>query len=230
MNYGYAFTDPRDSIDLRPYDEADRYCAQLYHVVAAQADLNGLRIVDIGSGRGGGASFVHRYHGPRQTIGIDVANSAVRFCQRVYKNVDGLEFRQGDAMALPFDDGSVDAILNVESSHCYPDKAKFFAEVRRVLRPGGHFLYTDFTEVDQAMDQHLATAGFERLEERDITQNIVRGLEIDNARRLNFIRDKVPFGFRRLVKLWAAAPGSWFFADLKTGRRKYLLYHAVKGE
>jgi SAM-dependent methyltransferase len=62
---------------------------------------------------------------------------------------------QGDAEALPFDDGSFDAVINVESSHNYPDLAKFLSEVARVLRPGGHFSHVDvftdarFAEMEQ---------------------------------------------------------------------------------
>ena len=50
----------------------------------------------------------------------------------------------GNAESLPFADESFDAVINVEASHGYPDFPRFLAEVARVLRPGGHFLYADF--------------------------------------------------------------------------------------
>ena len=50
---------------------------------------------------------------------------------------------RGDAENLPFPDQSFDAVINIESSHCYPRFPRFLAEVARVLRPGGHFLYAD---------------------------------------------------------------------------------------
>ena len=56
----------------------------------------------------------------------------------------GLTFVQGDAQKLPFSAQSLDAVINVEASHCYPNFPGFLAEVARVLRPGGHFLYADF--------------------------------------------------------------------------------------
>ena len=42
-----------------------------------------------------------------------------RFCQN-RRRVPGLSFRQGDARKLPLEDGLVDAVIDVEASHCYP--------------------------------------------------------------------------------------------------------------
>lgn len=50
----------------------------------------------------------------------------------------------GDAEKLPLADASFDAVLNVESSHCYGNVETFFREAARVLRPDGRFLFADF--------------------------------------------------------------------------------------
>src|SRR6185436_2063586 len=50
-----------------------------------------------------------------------------------------VEWRQADAMALPFGDASFDAVVCQFGAMFFPDKAKAFAETRRVLRPGGTF-------------------------------------------------------------------------------------------
>ncbi|WP_347310270.1 class I SAM-dependent methyltransferase [Defluviimonas sp. SAOS-178_SWC] len=235
MNYGYAFESDRDVPKIRPEDEAERYCAHLYHAVAAQADLRGRRVLDIGSGRGGGASYVHRYRGPSETVGCDVAEHAIDFCTRLYADIPGLSFRRGNAMDLPFDAAEFDAILNVESSHCYPSRAAFFAEVFRVLKPGGHFLYTDFTppRTDPAAERlrvgaDLAAAGFAEAQLRDITSNILRGLDHDDDRRHREIKARFPFGTRRFAHLWAGTRGSWIYRDFAEGRRAYLMYRASK--
>lgn len=47
---------------------------------------------------------------------------------------------QGDADRLPFADGTLDVVINVEASHYYPNFPRFFAGFARVLRPGGHLL------------------------------------------------------------------------------------------
>ncbi len=59
----------------------------------------------------------------------------------------------GDALNLPFDVSTFDIIINVEASHCYPDQARFFSEVSRILKKDGVFLYADFRPND--MNIHI---------------------------------------------------------------------------
>jgi ubiquinone/menaquinone biosynthesis C-methylase UbiE len=70
----------------------------------------------------------------------------------------GLDFVQGDAENLPFPDESFDAVLNVEASHANPRFPRFIAEVARVLRPGGHFLYADMRGYQEISDWEAALA------------------------------------------------------------------------
>ena len=52
-----------------------------------------------------------------------------------------VEWRQADALSLPFDDGSFDAVVCQFGVMFFPDKAKAFAEAHRVLAPGGLFAF-----------------------------------------------------------------------------------------
>src|SRR5437868_11874751 len=52
-----------------------------------------------------------------------------------------VEWRQADAMQLPFPDASFDAVVCQFGVMFFPDKARAFAEVRRVLKPGGVFIF-----------------------------------------------------------------------------------------
>ena len=52
-----------------------------------------------------------------------------------------VDWRQADAQQLPFDDGSVDAVVCQFGAMFFPDKPRAFAEARRVLRPGGSLLF-----------------------------------------------------------------------------------------
>jgi SAM-dependent methyltransferase len=52
-----------------------------------------------------------------------------------------VEWRQADAMALPFEDEGFDAVVCQFGAMFFPDKSKAFAEARRVLRPGGVFIF-----------------------------------------------------------------------------------------
>jgi len=235
MNYGYAFDNEAYNPVMEAEDEAERYCAQLYHVVASQTDLSGKRLLDVGSGRGGGASHVHRYLKPAETVGMDLASSAVALCERLFAGIDGLSYQHGDSMDMPFENDSFDAVMNVESSHCYPDLGKFLSEVHRVLKPGGSFLYTDFTPSGSDGPEELAkslaalkTAGFEAVTSMNITRNVVRGLELDEERRTSEIRKNFPVGTRRFARHWAGTTDSWIYEDFKNGSREYVVFHAKR--
>ena len=62
MNYGYASANGK--IPLQSQDEPDRYSLQLYHHVASAINLAGLDVLEVGSGRGGGASYIMRLSQP----------------------------------------------------------------------------------------------------------------------------------------------------------------------
>src|SRR4051812_38086360 len=64
MNYGYVQPADTPALTVSPADESNRYCIQLYNFVAGQSPLDGKQVLEVGSGRGGGASFVKRYLRP----------------------------------------------------------------------------------------------------------------------------------------------------------------------
>ena len=149
MNYGYAGLGPgADEIALNDAEQANRYSIQLYHHLTGAIDLKGKDVVEVGSGRGGGASYVSRYLQPRSMVGIDFSKKAIAFCRKYY-SVDGLSFSQGNAENLPLADETVDVVINLESSHCYGSMTRFLSEVYRVLRRGGHFLFSDHRDHDK---------------------------------------------------------------------------------
>jgi SAM-dependent methyltransferase len=59
-----------------------------------------------------------------------------------------VEWRAADAMQLPFDDASFDAVVCQFGVMFFPDKAKAHSEVRRVLRPGGFFLFNVWDRIE----------------------------------------------------------------------------------
>jgi ubiquinone/menaquinone biosynthesis C-methylase UbiE len=61
----------------------------------------------------------------------------------------GLRFDEGDAEALPFADGSFDAVVSNFGIHHLPRPEAALAEVKRVLRPGGRFAFTTWAAPDQ---------------------------------------------------------------------------------
>ena len=77
-------------------------------------------------------------------MGLDLSLRNIEFCNNVHSDLTNLSFKKGDAENLPLPNESVDIVLNVESSHCYPHFEKFIEEVTRVLKKGGHFIFADF--------------------------------------------------------------------------------------
>ena len=56
---------------------------------------------------------------------------------------DNVEFRAGEIEALPIEDASIDVVVSNCVLNLVPDKARAFAEIFRVLRPGAHFCVSD---------------------------------------------------------------------------------------
>jgi ubiquinone/menaquinone biosynthesis C-methylase UbiE len=228
MNYGYS--SPEEAVlELATIDEPNRNWIHLYNQVAGAVDLQGRAVLEVGSGRGGGASFIKRYLRPDRMIGVDLSKNAVDLCRELHC-IDGLEFRVGDAEHLPVEDDSVDAVVNVESSHCYPSFNRFLAEVRRVLRPGGHFLYADFrarTQVD-GWRTSLKNSGLILLHETDITRNVLAALEKDNELKLAFINRVVPRFFRPAFLAFAGMRGTVLFEGFQSGTMCYKSFVLIK--
>lgn len=225
MNYGYVDENPESRPELAPEDQEERYPIYLYHRVAARVDLRGRDVLEVGSGRGGGASYVKRYLGARRVLGVDVAKSAVELCRRRHK-LDGLQFRQGDALALPVPDGSFDAVVNVESAHCYASIDRFLREVGRVLRPCGHLLYADLHNADTAAEFACAvsSSGLRVIEQADISAGVAAALALDSDRRRIWSARNAPPLARAPTDAFVGVAGTRVPAALARGSTQYLTY------
>jgi SAM-dependent methyltransferase len=223
MNYGFLPSLPWDKPLLDADDEPDRSSIQLYNHVASAVPLAGLDVVEIGSGRGGGASFVARYLHPRSMLGIDFSANAVAFCRQVHACV-GLSFACDDAERLSLADGSADVVLNVESSHCYASMRRFLSEVRRVLRRGGSFLFADFRPVDGIVElrEHMRASGLAVVAETDITERVLDSLKSGQGRRLHLMREGLRGIMAKYFHELVGEPGSAVFEGFRTGALRYL--------
>jgi SAM-dependent methyltransferase len=72
-----------------------------------------------------------------------------------------VEWRQADAMALPFEDGEFDAVVCQFGAMFFPDKARAFAETRRVLRRGGVFLFNVWDRIEENEFADVVTVALE---------------------------------------------------------------------
>lgn len=109
-----------------------------YHRYCFTRDLcDGRDVLDVASGEGYGAALLAGV--ARTVVGVDIDGQSVAHAAANYRAAN-LRFLQGDALALPLADASVDMVVAFETLEHLPDQNRFMAEVRRVLRPGGLFV------------------------------------------------------------------------------------------
>jgi SAM-dependent methyltransferase len=127
---------------------------------------------------------------------------------------------------LPFGSAAFEAIINVEASGHYPNLLHFYAEVFRVLRPRGCFLYTDLfsAECVSRNRQFLKDMGFTLEREQDITSNVLLSCD-ETARR--HVRAFGPDQDQALSQI-LAIPGSTMYEDMKSGRLTYRIFNLKK--
>ena len=134
---------------LAPYDhfhgrglEATEELADLLTVAPED------HILDIGSGIGGPARYIARRFGARIT-GIDLTAEFCEVARQLTQMLgleDRLDFKQGDATAMLFADASFDGAYSMNVSMNIADKAGFYAEIHRVLRPGGWLVLSELAQ------------------------------------------------------------------------------------
>lgn len=226
MNYGYAELDgSKNQAILDKMDEENRLSYQLYNHLAAEIELENKQILEVGSGRGGGASMIKKYHKPEKLVGLDFSGASVKLCNRNL-SISGLAFIEGDAENMPFSAGSFDVVINVESSHCYYSMNSFLNEVIKVLKSGGHLLFADFRkphEIEE-LERLISASGLEVLKKRDITPNVVKALDEDHDRRMKIISQNVPKPFKKQFREFAGVKNSIVYKQFEKGELLYLSY------
>ncbi len=158
-------------------------------------DLTGKLVLDIGSGLGGVDILLVKEHGAREVVGIDVEPQLIEEARALVREA-GLEaqvrFDLVEPGPLPFESESFDIVFSKDAMVHIDDKPALFAEVLRVLKPGGAFIAGDwlwgegaenspavkawlaaipltfaYTTVPEA-EAALRAAGFQGIEVRDV--------------------------------------------------------------
>lgn len=126
--------------DLAPIDEFHiRGRAATLELAQAAGLDSRKRVLDVGSGVGGTSRCLAREFGCRVT-GIDLTDeycSAAAMLSAKVGLSEFVDYRQGDATNLPFDNGSFDVVWTEHVAMNIPDKSRLYREIYRVVKPRG---------------------------------------------------------------------------------------------
>jgi ubiquinone/menaquinone biosynthesis C-methylase UbiE len=181
--------------DLAPVDEFHggqrRATVRLAELVGFSGNE---RVLDVGSGLGGPSRYIAWRYGCRVS-GIDLTAEFVRVAEMLTWRTGltaRVDYRQGNALDLPFDDQSFDIVWSQNAVMNIADRDRLYGELRRVLRPGGKLALqevaagpggsphypvqwarepsTSFLLTRQAIREKLEVAGFRVLVWQDTTE------------------------------------------------------------
>ncbi|HUR12185.1 MAG TPA: arsenite methyltransferase [Flavitalea sp.] len=117
-------------------------------------------VIDLGSGAGNDAFIAQHETGETgKVIGIDFSEAMIERAQSNARarNVSNVEFMLGDIENLPLADNIADVVVSNCVLNLAPDKNAVFAEIYRVLKPGGHFSISDIV-LEEELPQSLSEA------------------------------------------------------------------------
>jgi ubiquinone/menaquinone biosynthesis C-methylase UbiE len=144
----------RDTPAMR--DEYRRLAARTAAVIQAG------RVLEIGPGPGFIAIEIARLMPRVQVVGLDLSETMIDIATgnaRENGVSERVEFREGDASRMPFEDASFDFVISGGSLHHWKEPSRIFREVHRVLKPGCRALISDLRsdapedEVQELADQ-----------------------------------------------------------------------------
>ena len=127
---------------------------------SARRVRKGEKVLDIGCGCGVDSFVAALQVGPEGCVtGMDLSVEMLEWALQAkgQSSMKNLDFREGSAEALPFEDGSFDLVISNGVLNLVPDKESAFREIARVLRPEGDFVAADLIVVDTIPEETLAS-------------------------------------------------------------------------
>jgi SAM-dependent methyltransferase len=100
------------------------------------------RVLEVAAGTGVATRALVDTLGPGVSIVATDLNQAMLDHAASVRADNNVDWRQADAIALPFEDETFDAVVCQFGVMFFPDRAKAYAEALRVLKPGGRFLFS----------------------------------------------------------------------------------------
>ena len=126
-----------------PNEELMRFMGRIFFSVPRE-ERKDIKLLEVGCGSGGNLWAIAREG--FDTYGVDLAAEGITLCHQMLEAWGcTATLSTGDMADLPYQSGFFDAVIDVFSSYCLPEKefARYFDGVARVLKPGGkYFSYT----------------------------------------------------------------------------------------
>ncbi len=124
------------------------------------AALEGMKVLEIGCGRGAGSTLIIDHLGAESVDAIDIDPVMVRLAARRVVQAgrsDRIRVAVGDMVRAEVPDASYDAVVDMGAIHLEPLWRDALAEIRRVLRPGGRFCFEEIVRPRRQALSSLAT-------------------------------------------------------------------------
>ena len=131
----------------------DRYLADLLFndyardIARRTAALKPRRILEIAAGTGLATAAIVELLPDASLVATDLNQAMIDVAAERISSPN-VTFQAADAQSLPFGDGEFDAVVMQFGMMFLPDRAAGYAEARRVLKPGGHFLFNVWDRID----------------------------------------------------------------------------------
>jgi arsenite methyltransferase len=133
---------PAELLDRLPAQAVNSFAGVGYHLGLARL-LPGERVLDLGSGSGMDVfAAAAQVGGGGSVTGVDITPEQLAKSQHLRRD-EHVSFHHARIEALPFENGSFDAVISNGVMNLSPDKRRAFAEAARVLRPGGRLALAD---------------------------------------------------------------------------------------
>lgn len=140
----------------------------------------GERILDVGCGPGFYCAELAGEVGPSgMIVGVDRSPAMLALAARRCERLANVDLREGEAAALPVEDGAFDAALGVQVLEYAPDVPAALAEIARALRPGGRVVLWDIdwatlsvNAEDEARSERVLTAWDGHLAHRSLPRTL----------------------------------------------------------
>ena len=147
-------------LDRLPPDAIESF-AGVGHPFELAGLQEGERVLDLGSGSGMDAFVAAHEVGPRgYVIGVDMTEQQLKKAEalRARQGLDHVEFRRGYIEEIPLEDAEVDVVISNGVINLSAEKERVFAEIARVLRPGGRMAISDIVTETQLSDNIVCDA------------------------------------------------------------------------